>query len=104
MSFVPCTVETGRAALIAPPPSPPPPVVGLGQVELDQDRVALRLKVQDKTTKYLLILLFLKFVYLLQDGSWWLSGRFGALRPEGRRFESHSNHHVRILSKSFTRG
>ena len=23
-------------------------------------------------------------------GAWWLRGRFGPLRPEGRRFESHS--------------
>src|SRR6218665_767375 len=29
--------------------------------------------------------------------------RFGAFRPEGRRFESHSSHHVRTLEKSFTR-
>ena len=32
----------------------------------------------------------------------WLSGRFSALRPEGRRFESHSSRHVGILDKSFT--
>ena len=35
-------------------------------------------------------------------GAWWLSGRFGALRPDGRRFESHSSHHVGTLGKSFT--
>src|SRR6218665_2834870 len=35
---------------------------------------------------------------------WWLSGKFGALRLEGRRFESHSSHHVRALGKSFTCG
>src|SRR6218665_1893346 len=28
-------------------------------------------------------------------GMWWLSGRFGALRPQGCRFEHHSSRHVR---------
>jgi len=32
---------------------------------------------------------------------WWLTCRFGALRPEGRRLESHSSHHVGTLGKSF---
>src|SRR6218665_597425 len=36
-------------------------------------------------------------------GVWWLNGRFGALHPEGRRFESHSICHVVILDKSFIR-
>ena len=36
-------------------------------------------------------------------GVWWLRGKFGALRPEGRRFESHSSRHVETLGKSFTR-
>src|SRR6218665_12983 len=31
------------------------------------------------------------------------SGRFGAVRPEGRRFESHYNHHVGTLGKCFKR-
>ena len=34
--------------------------------------------------------------------AWWLSGGFGALRPVGRRFESHSSCHVRTFGKSFT--
>jgi len=34
--------------------------------------------------------------------AWWPS-RFGALRLQGRRFESHSNRHVGTLDKSFTR-
>ena len=29
-------------------------------------------------------------------------GRFGALRPEGRMFKSHSSHHAGTLGKSFT--
>ena len=37
----------------------------------------------------------------LRSGTWWLSGSFGALHPEGRRFKSHS--HVSTLDKSFTR-
>ena len=36
-------------------------------------------------------------------GAWWLSGRFGALGPEGRRFESHSSRHAGTLDKSLTR-
>ena len=32
----------------------------------------------------------------------WLSGRLGALRPEGCRFESHSRHHEWTSAKSFT--
>ena len=35
-------------------------------------------------------------------GAWWLRGKFCALRPEGCRFESHSNHHAGTLGKSFT--
>ena len=36
--------------------------------------------------------------YIIQPcGAWWLSGRFGALRPKGRRFESHSSRRVEIL-------
>ena len=34
--------------------------------------------------------------------AWWLSGEFWAVRPEGRRFESHSSRHVGTLGKSFT--
>ena len=34
--------------------------------------------------------------------AWWLSDRFSALRPEGRRFESHSSRDVETLGKSFT--
>src|SRR6218665_908790 len=32
---------------------------------------------------------------------WWLCGKFGALSPEGRRFESHSSHHVGNVGKFF---
>src|SRR6218665_2908353 len=35
-------------------------------------------------------------------GAWWLSGKFGVLRSEGRRFESNSSRHVGIWSKSLT--
>ena len=35
-------------------------------------------------------------------GAWWLSGRFGALHLDGRKFEYQSSHHVWILDKSFT--
>ena len=34
--------------------------------------------------------------------AWWLSGKFGALRPEGRRLESRSSRHVETLGKWFT--
>src|SRR6218665_1925622 len=40
---------------------------------------------------------------LTHAGARWLSGKFGALRPESRRFESHSSRHLRTLGKSFTR-
>ena len=40
---------------------------------------------------------------LFNLSAWWLSGKFGALRPEGRNFESHSSRHVGTLGKSFTR-
>jgi len=33
---------------------------------------------------------------------WWLSSKFGALRWEGRRFESCSGCHVKTLSKFLT--
>ena len=33
-------------------------------------------------------------------GARWLSGKFGAFRPEGRRFESYSSCHVGTLGKS----
>src|SRR6218665_968575 len=33
---------------------------------------------------------------------WWLSGMVGALRPKGRRFESHSSRHLETLVKPFT--
>ena len=36
---------------------------------------------------------------MIITGAWWLSGRIGALRPEGRRFESRSGHHVGTLRK-----
>ena len=32
----------------------------------------------------------------------WLTGKLGALRPEGRMFEFHSSRHVQNLGKSFT--
>jgi len=32
-----------------------------------------------------------------------LGGKFGAIRPEDRRFESNFSHHVGTLFKSFTR-
>src|SRR6218665_2293001 len=35
-------------------------------------------------------------------GTLWLSGKVGALRPGGRRFESHSSYRLRTLGKSFT--
>src|SRR6218665_3394898 len=35
-------------------------------------------------------------------GAWWLSGKVGALRPGGRRFESHSIRHLGTLGKPFT--
>src|SRR6218665_2146431 len=44
--------------------------------------------------------------FLLQNirscGSWWLSGKFGALHPEERKFESHSSRHVWTLGKPLT--
>ena len=36
------------------------------------------------------------------NGVWWLSGISLALRPEGRRFEYRSSHHLGIMDKSFT--
>ena len=48
------------------------------------------------------ILNFLLQLCGLDIGAWWLSGRFGALCAEGRRFEFHSSRHVGTLSKSFT--
>ena len=30
--------------------------------------------------------------------AWWLNGRFGVLRPQGRRFESHSSRHIETLA------
>ena len=45
-------------------------------------------------------------VHLLSGTSVGLGGsvvRFGAFRPVGRRFESHSSRHVRTLGQSFTR-
>ena len=39
------------------------------------------------------------FVY----GAWWPIGRFDAIRPKGRGFESRSSRHVVTLGKSFTR-
>src|SRR6218665_1693707 len=35
------------------------------------------------------------------SGAWWLSFKFGALCPGGRRFESHSSRHIGTLGKSF---
>src|SRR6218665_1386742 len=32
-------------------------------------------------------------------GAWWLSGKFGAFRLEGRRVESHSSCHIGTLRK-----
>src|SRR6218665_1177671 len=32
-------------------------------------------------------------------GVWWLSGRFGGLHPEGRRFKSHSSRHMGTFGK-----
>ena len=40
--------------------------------------------------------------FAMMRGAWWLSGKFGALSPKGRRFESHSCHHVGTLGKFFT--
>ena len=34
--------------------------------------------------------------------TWSLGGKFGALSPEGRRFESHASRHVGTLGKFFT--
>ena len=34
---------------------------------------------------------------------WWLSGKFGALRTQGCRFEPHPSHHVGTLGESFSR-
>ena len=43
-------------------------------------------------------------INILKDyGESWLSGKFGALRLEGGRFESHSSRHVGTLGKFFTR-
>jgi len=39
----------------------------------------------------------------VDDGVWWLVGRFSAFCLKGHRFESHSSHHVRTLVKSFSR-
>ena len=36
--------------------------------------------------------------YTCHCGALWLSGRFGALRPKGRKFESHSSRYVEPLS------
>jgi len=41
---------------------------------------------------------FVSNVFINNCGTWWLS----TLRPEGRRFESHSSHNIRTLGKSFT--
>ena len=41
--------------------------------------------------------------FLHNCGLWWLCGRFGAMRPEGRGFESHSSRHIGTSGKSFTR-
>ena len=41
-------------------------------------------------------------VAFLACGVWWLSGKFGALRLQGHRFESHSIRHVGALGKCFT--
>ena len=35
--------------------------------------------------------------------AWWLSGKFGVLRPQGHRFVPHCSRHVGNLGKSFTR-
>ena len=35
-------------------------------------------------------------------GAWWLSGKFGALRPVGCMFESHSSRCVATLDKLLT--
>ena len=39
---------------------------------------------------------------LVNCGAWWFIGKFCALCPEGRRFESHSRDHEGILGKFFT--
>ena len=41
-------------------------------------------------------------LYVGVCGAWWLSGKFGALRPEGRRFKSHCGRQVGTSSHSFT--
>src|SRR6218665_2536586 len=38
----------------------------------------------------------------VQVVAWGLSGKFGALRPEGCRYKSHFSCHVATLGKSFT--
>ena len=54
---------------------------------------------------YLLVCLMEASSVLLRcviNGAWWLSCRFGALCPEGRRFESHSSRLAGTLgSRSF---
>src|SRR6218665_549674 len=41
---------------------------------------------------------------IVNSWTWWLSGKLGALRPEGHKLESHSRHQVGTIGKSFTRG
>jgi len=36
------------------------------------------------------------------SGVWWLNGKLGAMRPEGRRFEFLSCRYVGTLGKSLT--
>ena len=52
-----------------------------------------------RTREKNLLYMFILYNYLLYVFSiaWWLSGRFGALCPEGHRFESHSCRHVGTL-------
>ena len=41
--------------------------------------------------KYIISIGVSEWVTYIILRAWWLSGRFGALRPEGLRFESHSS-------------
>ena len=44
--------------------------------------------------------LYKSVIIITLFGAWWLSGKFHALRLEGGRFESRSNHHVGTLGNS----
>ena len=52
---------------------------------------------------YVIVMITFCPMVIIPCWAWWLSGRFGALCPEGRRFESHCSRHIGTLGKSFTR-